>query len=65
MFTDELRKSLSIAEIMYSESIDDNWELFHKGIDILKNHDMSKEFRDSDREVLEEIYTIINMENVL
>ena len=48
----------TIAEIEYSEHMDENWTLFHKGIDILKNrleHENFNEFSDDERELLEEI----------
>ena len=56
----EDRISLTISEIEYSDEYDDNWELFDKGIDILKNHQADTEFNDDDREILEEIFTILS-----
>lgn len=60
MFSCEERISLTIASIEYSDEIEDNWDLFHKGISILKNHTCGEEFEDEDREVLEEIFTIMS-----
>lgn len=56
----EERVYLTIAEIEYSDEYEDNYTLFDKGIEILKNHNSSKEFDDEEREILEEIFTIIS-----
>ncbi len=50
----------TIATIEYSDDFEDNWDLFNQGIDILKSHDCESEFSDDDREVLEEIFSIIS-----
>ena len=49
----------TIATIEYSDEYEQNWELFNKGIDILKNHDCETEFNDKDRETLEVIFSLI------
>lgn len=62
MFDFNTRCGLTINEIETSEKIENNWELFNKGIDILKQRileENSTEFTDEEREILEEIYTII------
>ena len=55
-----MRRDLTIATIEYSDEYEDNWDLFNKGIEILKNHSEDKEFTDEERDVLEEVFTIIN-----
>ena len=61
-----LRYALTIDEINYSDSFNDNWDLFNKGVKILsdrlKNDDFS-EFSISERDILEQIFSIINNEN--
>jgi hypothetical protein len=54
------RIGLTISSIEYSDEIEDNWELFHKGIDILKMHNCNEELEDCEREVLEEIFSIMS-----
>ena len=49
----------TIATIEYSDEYEDNWDLFNQGIEILKSHDCETELVDEDREVLEEIFSII------
>lgn len=60
MFSCKERIQFTINEIEYSDAYEDNFELFTKGIDVLKKHDCNKEFSDEDRELLEDIFTIIN-----
>ena len=58
--TTEVRFGLTIAEIEYASNIDENWELFHKAIDILKKRISKHDFSDCDdeeREILEETFT--------
>ena len=52
--------SNTIATIEYSDEFEDNWDLFNKGINILRGLEEGEEFEDEDREVLEEIFTIIS-----
>lgn len=59
-FTCKERIYNTIATIEYSDEFEDNWELFNRGIEILASHDCGSEFDDEDRDVLEEIFTIIN-----
>ena len=49
----------TIATIEYSDEYEQNWELFNKGINILKKHDCKTEFEDKDRETLEVIFSLI------
>lgn len=55
----KLRLSLTIDSINYSENFEDNWGLFSEGINILRNHDPDNDFNDDEREVLDEIFSII------
>ena len=50
----------TIATIEYSDEFEDNWDLFNKGIDILRGLKYGDDLVDEDREVLEEIFTIIS-----
>lgn len=52
----------TIATIEYSDEYESNWDLFNHGIEILKRYDCmnQKDFSNDDREVLEEIFTIIS-----
>ena len=49
----------TITTIEYSDEFEENWDLFNQGIEILKNHNCDSEFSEEDRELLEEIFTII------
>lgn len=52
--------SNTIATIEYSDEFEDNWDLFNRGIDILRGLECGDDLVDDDREVLEEIFTIIS-----
>ena len=60
MFSCKERVLNTIEVIKNSDEFDDNWELFNKGISILEKHDCKNEFDDEDREIIEEIFTIIS-----
>lgn len=65
MFSFRERCYFTVKEIGYSESYDENILLFNKGIDILNQRERSdddSEFTDEEREILEEIFTIIELE---
>ena len=66
MFNQEMRYALTIAEIEYSDSIESHWDLFHQGIGILKARlekgDVDRDFTDEERDVLEEIFSIMGDE---
>lgn len=58
------RYYFSIKDIEYSESYEEHFDLFNQGIGLLKNRlneNNFSEFSDEEREVLEEIYTHINI----
>jgi len=62
MFTKDMRILNTITEIEISDKYEENWELFNKGISILKKYlNTSDDFNDEDREILEEIFTIMEM----
>lgn len=63
MFTCKERILFTINEIEYSDSYEDNFELFNKGIDVLKKHECDEEFSDEDRELLEDIFTIMDCDD--
>lgn len=64
MFDCDLRRYCSIATIEYSDSFEGNWDLFNKGIDILKNYSCSDEFSHEERDILEDVFTIIELEEL-
>lgn len=61
----KIRFDNTIKEIEYSNCYDNNIELFNKGVEILKNrinkNDFS-EFKDSERDIIENIFCIMEME---
>lgn len=62
-FTNELRYSLSIDTIKYSDNYNDNFDLFNRGIQILEERLKNKnyeEFNIDERETLEQVFQIIN-----
>lgn len=67
MITTEIRYDLMKATIIYSDAYDENFDLFNRGINILeeriKHHDYS-EFTVDERELLEQISTIMETFNI-
>lgn len=64
-FTNELTYSLSIDTIKYSDTYNDNFNLFNRGIQILEERLKNKnyeEFNVDERETLEQVFQIINEE---
>jgi len=64
-FTNELRYSLSIDTIKYSDNYNDNFDLFNRGIQILEARLKNKNYEEFDideRETLEQVFQIINEE---
>ena len=64
-FTNELRYSLSIDTIKYSNNYNDNFDLFNRGIQILEERLKNKNYEEFDideRETLEQVFQIINEE---
>lgn len=62
-FTNELRYSLSIDTIKYSDTYNDNFDLFNRGIQILETRLKNKNYKEFDideRETLEQVFQIIN-----
>ena len=65
IFTNELRYSLSIDTIKYSNTYNDNFNLFNRGIQILEERLKNKNYEEFDideRETLEQVFQIINEE---
>lgn len=66
IFTNEMRYSLTIDTIKYSDSYDDNFDLFNQGIKMLearlKTHNF-EEFNVDEQELLEQIFQKINEES--
>ena len=63
IFTNELRYSLSIDTIKYSDTYNDNFDLFNRGIQILETRLKNKNYEEFDideRETLEQVFQIIN-----
>lgn len=55
----------TISEIESSECYNNNFELFYKGVEMLKNRLNKKDFSElnnSEREILENIYSIMEIE---
>lgn len=62
-FTNELTYSLSIDTIKYSNSYEGNFNLFNQGIKIIEKRLKTQnyeEFNVDEREILEQVFTIIN-----
>lgn len=70
VFSVKDRMYLTLEDIKCTDSdvYDVNWELFNRGVSILEkrlcDEDWS-EFSDEEREVLEEIYILKNLHNIL
>ena len=61
----EFRISNTIKEIECSDCFDNNYELFNKGVEMLKDRLNKKDFSElnnSEREILENIYSIMEIE---
>lgn len=65
IFTNETRYSLSIDTIKYSDTYNDNFNLFNRGIQILEERLKTQNYEEFDideRETLEQVFQIINEE---
>lgn len=63
IFTNEIRYSLTIETIKYSDTYEDNFDLFNQGIQILEarlKHKNFEEFNVDERETLEQIFQKID-----
>lgn len=65
MITTELRYHLTIDTIEYSDTYEENYDLFNQGIQILKQRLKTQNFEEfnvEEQTILEEIFTIMNGE---